>query len=77
MPFDPNLDKKVFSEVKDFDKTRLTVSIMSYNDGPKKLQIGRENKTAAGEYQFAKMGRLGKEEIEAILPLIEKAMKHM
>jgi hypothetical protein len=77
MPFDPNLDKALFSEAKEFDKSRLTVSVMSYNDGPKKLQIARENKTAAGEYQFAKMGRLSKDELDAVLPLIQKAMKHM
>ena len=77
MPFDPNLDKKLFSEEKEFERTKLTVSVMSYNDGPKKLQISRENKTATGDLQFAKLGRMTKEEAEAVLPLMQKALEHM
>ncbi|MBT4540672.1 hypothetical protein HOC35_04110 [Candidatus Woesearchaeota archaeon] len=77
MPFDPNLDKKLFSEEKDFERTKLTVSVMSYNDGPKKMQMSRENKNAAGELQFAKLGRVTKEEAEAILPLMQKALEQM
>ena len=77
MPFDPNLDKKLFSEEKEFERTKITVSVMSYNDGDKKLQISRENKNAAGELQFAKLGRLTKEEAEAVLPLMQKAIEQM
>ena len=77
MPFDPNLDKKLFSEEKDFERTKITVSVMSYNDGPKKLQISRENKNASGELQFAKLGRVTKEEAEIILPLMQKAIEQM
>ena len=77
MPFDPNLDKKLFSEEKEFERTKVTVSVMSYNDGPKKLQISRENKTAAGEMQFAKLGRMTKEEAEAVLPIMQKALEQM
>jgi hypothetical protein len=77
MPFDPNLDKKLFSEEKDFEKSKLTVSVMSYNDGPKKLQVSRENKNASGELQFAKLGRMTKEEAEAVLPLMQKAVEQM
>ncbi|MFH1440065.1 MAG: hypothetical protein ABIG89_05840 [Candidatus Woesearchaeota archaeon] len=77
MPFDPNLDKKLFSKEIEFEKSRITVSIMSYNDGPKKMQIGRENKNAAGEYQFAKLGRMTQEEAEAVLPMMTKALEEM
>ena len=77
MPFDPNLDKKLFSEEKEFEKCRISVSIMSYNDGPKKMQVGRENKNAAGEFQFAKLGRMTKEEAEAVLPMMTKAIEEM
>ena len=77
MPFDPNLDKKLFLDEKEFEKSRVTVSVMSYNDGPKKLQISRENKNAAGEYQFAKLGRMTKEEAEAVMPMVQKALEQM
>jgi hypothetical protein len=71
--FDKNLDKEVFSEVREFDRTRLRVSVYSYNNGANKLQITRENKNASGDFSFTKLGRLSKEEIEAVLPVIEKA----
>ena len=76
--FDKNLDKELFSEAKDFTGSRITVGVFSYNDGTPKLQISRENKSASsGEYTFSKLGRMTKEEVEAILPLIEKAMKFL
>jgi hypothetical protein len=76
MPFDPNLDKKLFSESIDFDNTRITVSVFSYNEGTPKLQIVRENKTK-DNYRFTKLGRLTKEEAKAIIPLIDKALGSM
>ncbi len=77
MAFDPNLDTILFDEAKEFEKTRITVSVCQYNEGEKKLQLSRENKNAQGEWSFAKIGRLTKDEIEAILPFIEKAVKLM
>jgi len=71
--FDKSLDKEMFSASADFGKSKLTVAVFAYNNGVPKLQITRENKNAAGEPSFAKMGRLTKEELDAILPLIEKA----
>ena len=41
------------------------------------MQLSRENKNAEGEYSFAKLGRLFKDEAQAILPLMQKAMEHM
>lgn len=75
--FDKSLDKEVFSESAEFDRSKITVAVFSYNNGQAKLQITRENKTAAGEYQFTKLGRVGKEELAAILPLVEKAKVHL
>ena len=43
----------------------------------KKIQIIREVKDRNGEYAFAKLGRLAKEEAEGILPLIQEALKAM
>ena len=75
--FDKNLDKELFSQSVDFDKSKMTVSVFAYNNGTPKLQISRENKNAEGELSFAKMGRLTKDEVEKILPLIEKARKFL
>lgn len=75
MAFDKNLDKELFGETVEFEVTRLRISVFSYNNGVPKLQISRENRLMdSGEWTFAKMGRLTKEEIEKILPLIHKAM---
>ncbi|MBS3097662.1 hypothetical protein J4209_02595 [Candidatus Woesearchaeota archaeon] len=77
MAFDPNLDKQLFSETKEFETTRITVSVQQYNEGEKKLQISRENRNQDGEWSFAKLGRMFKDEAEAVLPLIKKALEHM
>ena len=75
--FDKNLDKELFSEPLEFERSRITVAVFSYNNGTPKLQISRENKTAAGEYTFAKLGRMNKEEVIAVMPLMEKAKKFL
>ena len=77
MAFDPNLDKQLFAEAKEFETTRITVSVQQYNEGEKKLQISRENRSQDGEWSFAKLGRMFKDEAEAIVPLIQKALKKM
>jgi hypothetical protein len=77
MPYDANLDECLFSKSYETESQRLTVSIYSYNKGQKKLQIARENKDTSGSYKFAKLGRLSKEEITAVLPLVQQAMKEM
>jgi predicted transcriptional regulator len=77
MPYDPELDKKVFYETKEFDSTRVTVGVFSYNNGEKKLQLSRENVDQTGEWRFAKLGRMTKDEVEAVLPLIQAALEHM
>ena len=77
MPYNADLDKSLFSKSWESDSGRLSVSIYSYNNGPKKLQISRENRTGEGELRFGKLGRLSKEEITALLPLIQEAVKQM
>ena len=74
MPYDATLDKQVFTKGWEGEGTKISVSVYSYNNGPKKLQISRENFTADGEPRFAKLGRLTKEELEAILPAYSPAM---
>jgi hypothetical protein len=78
MAFDPNLDKKLFSESKEFENSRISVLVCQYNDGEKKLQISRENrKKDSTDWQFAKLGRMFKDEAEAVLPLMQKALEKM
>ncbi len=71
--FDKSLDKELWSESVDFERSVIKVAVMSYNEGISKLQISRQNKRADGELSFAKLGRMTKEEVEAVLPLMEKA----
>lgn len=75
--FDKSLDKELFVKEAEFERTKVKVSVFSYNEGAKKLQLGRENKNAAGEFSFTKLGRMTKEEVEAIKPFIEEALQHM
>ena len=77
MPYDKSLDVEAFKEVKEFADTRITVGVFSYNNGEKKLQITRENKNQAEEWQFVKLGRLTKEEVKEVVPLIMKAVERM
>ena len=77
MPYDSSLDERVFSKSWETELQRLTVSVHSYNQGPKKLQIARENKDREGDFRFARLGRMTKEEIKSILPLIQEALNHI
>ena len=77
MPYDSSLDEQLFSKSWEADATKITVSVYSYNQGPKKLQITRENRDANGNFRFTKLGRIAKEELEAIMPFIEEAMGNM
>ena len=78
MPYDRSLDKELFGEEIEFETTKVRVSVYSYNDGPKKLQLSRQNRNMdTGEFGFSKLGRMTKEEAEKVLPLFQKAMEHM
>ena len=78
MAFDPNLDKKLFSETKEFETTRISVSVQQYNEGEKKLQISRENRSPTNpDWRFSKLGRMFKDEAEAVLPMMKKALEKM
>ena len=77
MAFDKNLDKEIFSEVKEFETSKIKVGVYSYNDGEKKMQISRENMNQDGEWNFAKLGRMFKDEVEAVIPMMKKALESM
>ncbi len=77
MPYDSSLDVESFKEVKEFMDTRITVGVFSYSGGAQKLQLTRENRTQGGEWRFAKLGRLTKEEAQEIIPVMMKAIENM
>ena len=77
MPYDQSLDVETFKETKEFEKTRVTVGVFSYNNGAKKLQLSRENMDQNEQWRFAKLGRLTKEEAREIIPIMMKAAEKM
>ena len=77
MAFDKNLDRELFSETASFETTRIKVGVYSYNDGEKKLQISRENMSQDGQWSFAKLGRMFKDEVEKVIPVMQKALEDM
>lgn len=77
MPYDASLDQKLFSREWEGEGTKISVSVYSYNNGVKKLQISRENMSGEGELRFAKLGRMTKDEVVAILPFIQEAIAQL
>ena len=77
MPYDKSLDVELFKEAKEFDDTRVTVGVFSYNNGGKKLQVSRENRSPDGEWQFVKLGRLTKDEAQEVIDIMQKALGTM
>jgi len=75
--FDSSLDEQLFSKALEGDGVKIVVSVHSYNNGAKKLQLVRETKDAEGNWRFGKLGRLTKSEVEGILPMINEAIGHM
>jgi hypothetical protein len=76
MPFDPNLDKEVDKREKEFESTKLIVSIKSYNEGQPKVQISRQNRNDDG-WIFSKVGRLTKEEAEAVHEMLGEILQQL
>ena len=77
MPYDQSLDKELFKETKEFDGTRIAVGVFQYNEGEKKLQMVRENRSQTDEWRFAKLGRMTKAEAQEIIPVMMKALETM
>jgi len=77
MPYDSSLDEQLFNKAWENEGGKIVVSVHSYNKGLKKLQIAREIKDKMGNAAFAKLGRLSKEELKGILPLIQEALEIM
>ena len=77
MPYDSNLDKQLFTKAFESEMGKIVVSVYSYNNGQKKLQLTRENASSEGEVRFAKLGRLTKAEAQGVLPLMQEALTFM
>jgi len=77
MPYDQTLDVSSFKETKEFEDTRITIGVFSYNEGTKKLQLSRENQNQNEEWRFAKLGRLTKDEAQEIVPIMLRAVETM
>jgi len=77
MAYDKSLDERLFSKSWENDFGQLTVSVYAYNKGRKKLQISRELRDNEGGFKFAKLGRMTKEEMQSILPLVQEALNNM
>ena len=74
MAYDSSLDEQMFAKSWESHGSKLTVAVYSYNHGPKKVQISRELVSEEGKPGFAKLGRLTKEELSGILPLLQEAV---
>lgn len=77
MAYDSSLDQQLFMKEFESGKGKITISVYSYNNGPRKAQISRSVKDENGNYAFAKLGRLTKEELQEILPLLQGALTAM
>jgi len=77
MPYDASLDEETFKETKEFEDTRITVGVFSYNGGEKKLQVSRENRGQNEAWRFSKLGRMTKAEAQEIIPVMMKAVENM
>ena len=77
MPYDKSLDIESFKETKEWEETRISIGVFSYNENAKKLQLSRENMSSTGEWRFAKLGRMTKEEAEEVVPVMMKAIEQM
>ena len=78
MAFDKELDKEMFKETAEFETSKISVGVYSYNEGTAKLQISREVLNPDdGSWKWNKLGRMLKEEAEKVVPLIQKAIESM
>lgn len=76
MAYEKDKDKMVWEEWKEFEETKVGVGVYKYADLPLKVQLSRQNKDKEG-WVWSKLGRLSREELEAIMPLLGKALEEI
>lgn len=74
MPYDSSLDEQLFKKAWEGQGSRIVVGVYSYNKGAKKVQISRELTDDPSRPGFAKLGRLTKDELQGIMPLLQDAL---
>jgi len=70
MPYDASLDEVLWQEKTEVGEFAFEVKVMQYNKGTPKINVQRFR----GE-MFTKLGRLTAEEMEALLPIMQKALE--
>ncbi len=76
--FDPKLDREIEKKELEFGdgRTKIIISLNSYDKGPIKMQLGRINMSEKGP-SFAKLGRLTQAEATEMIPVIQKLLPKM
>lgn len=76
--FDKSLDVEIFSTKKEYETSKLVVSVMQYNEGAKKIQLSKETLDMnTGDWKWAKLGRLTKEEATEVQSMIGECLEHL
>lgn len=77
--FDQSKDKNLWKETVEVGDSKITIGVYSYDNGDPKVQLGRMRKNEQSKYgwSFAKLGRLTRDELVEILPLLEQALEQL
>jgi len=77
MAYNPDNDKLIKLFESSNDNNGLQFSIMSYNNGEKKLQMVRSYNKQDGTIGYGNTGRISKKEFEWIKDNIEEILSYM
>ena len=84
MGYERDLDKTIWSKDVDISnpfnkgtKFKFVVSVMSYKGGQPKIDLKRLTYGAYQKGEYGKVGRITKDEMEDLLPVIKEAMSFM
>jgi hypothetical protein len=75
MAYQKSLDKEIASWAKEPEdsESNLYVSVMQYNDGERKVQIGPRSSTLkSGKVRYNKAGRLNADEIAWLVTILDQ-----
>lgn len=76
MAYEKEKDKQIWEEVKELGDTKIAVGIYHYEGLDPRVQISRQNKFGE-EWKWVKLGRLTKDELDVILPLLQEAKEKL
>lgn len=77
MAYDQSKDKLIKLFERKENKGTLMISIMSYNNGDKKIQIGRSYEKKDGSLGYSGMGRLTLSELKWFNEIYDEILKYM